>query len=150
LGIGIKIAIVGFGALVAAAGYEAYQVRVMPEDVALAQTAVSQDIARQVVAAFPATSRWSKLEIVSVSRNEYRLALSYLPGTASDAEIEFDAREVAQEMALHLSMAGHHPDEERTVIEVTAREGKPGEDGALVGTIRFDAPHDRFLFERGG
>jgi hypothetical protein len=149
LGIGVKVAIVGFGVLVAVAGYEAYQIRVMPQDVALAQTAVSRDIARQVVAAFPATSRWSKLDIVAVDRNSYRLALSYLPGETSAAEIEADAREVAQEMALHLSMAGHHPDEERTVIEVSARIGKPGEPEALVGTARFDPAHDRFLFERG-
>jgi hypothetical protein len=125
--------------------------RVTPPEVVLAQTAVSRDMARKVVESFPAPARWSSLTVAEVTPASYSFALLYRPGSASGPEIEADARSVVRQMLLQLAMAGHHPNDERTIIRVSARLGAP--DGTPVGdlgTARFDAARDRIVFDPPG
>jgi hypothetical protein len=147
LGLAVKIGIIGFGILVVAAGYEAYQTRITPPEVLEAQTLVSRDLANTVIAAFPSSPRWTSLAIDDVTPNAYRFTLLYPPGAATAAEIAADAKDVAQEMRLRLALSGHHPNDERTVIVVAAREtARDGAPGPRLGEASFDAARDRIAF----
>ncbi len=141
----------GFGLLVAAAGYEAYQTRIPPAEVVVAQTAVSRNLANKVLEAFPGAQRWSSLAIGEVTPTSYHFTLLYAPDTATPKEIAADAVAVAQQMLLRLAMASRHPSDEGAEIVVAAFERAPdGGPGRKLGAARFDPPHDRVLFEPAG
>ncbi len=151
MGLPVKIGIVAFGLLVVAAGVEAYVHRVPPAEVEAAQTAVSRDIAKRVLEAFPGPQRWTSLAIADVAPNSFRFTLLYAPESATQAEIAADAVAVAQQMLLRLAMASRHPSDEGTEIVVVAFErAADGGAGRNLGAARFDPPHDRVWFDPTG
>jgi hypothetical protein len=142
LSVGVKIGIVAFGVLVAAAAYEAFTHPEDPPEVVTAQNAVAQDLARQMVDALPADAHWSGVTIDEAKSGVYRLTLHYPPDIVASPEIAADTKVVAQTMLLQLSMSGHHPNDERTVISVTAQAGA---DGASLSASHFDPGADRIV-----
>ena len=145
MGLGVKIGIVGFGLLVGVAAYEAYTQQGDPPDVVFAQNAVAHDLAQKLVDSLPRDAHWSRVSIDEAKTAVYRLTLYFPAGKDAAPDVEADTRAVAQGMLLQLTMASHHPSDERTVIAVTARQD-PG--GGLLGAAQFDPAKDHVLFER--
>lgn len=142
MSLAVKIGIVGFGLLVVTAAYEAYTQPVDPPEVVAAQTAVSRDIARKLVDSLPRDARWSSVSIDDATTGSYRLTLHYAPDMTASPEIAVDTKAVAQGMLLQLTMAGRHPNDERTVISVIAQAG---DHGASLAASHFDPGADRIV-----
>ena len=142
MSVGVKIGIVAFGLLVAGAAYEAYIHPQDPPEVVAAQNAVARDLARQMVEALPTDAHWRSVSIDEARTGVYRLTLHYPPDTDVSPQIAADTRTVAQAMLLQLSMSGHHPNDEGTVISVVAQAGA---DGASLTASHFDPGADRIV-----
>jgi hypothetical protein len=147
LSVAVKIGIVGFGLLVGLAAYEAYTRPGDPPELIAAQDAVARDIAQKLVASLPPQAHWNRVAIDRATAVDYRLTLHYPAGAADPAQIAIDTKAVAQALVRQLTVAGHHPADERTAVTVSARE----EDAGLVlGTARFDPDRDGIVFEKSG
>ncbi len=142
MSVGVKVGIVAFGVLVAAAAYEAYTHPADPPEVVVAQNAVAMDLARQMVGILPSDARWRGVSIDEAKSGVYRLTLHYPPDTVGSPEIAADTKTVAQAMLLQLSMSGHHPNDERTVISVVAQAGA---DGPTLTASHYDPGADRIV-----
>jgi hypothetical protein len=145
LSVAVKIGIVGFGLLVGLAAYEAYTRPGDPPELIAAQDAVAKDIAQKLVASLPPDARWSSVSIDEATALGFRLTLHYPAGTTDPAQIGADTRAVAQALVRQLTVAGHHPADERTIVAVTAREG---EAGPSLGTAHFDPDRDGIVLEK--
>jgi len=143
--LGVKIGIVGFGLLVAFAGYAAYTRPGDPPELIAAQNAVAKDIAEKFLASLPTDARWNRVSVDEVTTNSYRLTLYYVPGTGDLAQVKADTSAVALALLRRLNVAGHHPADERMAISVSARED---EAGPPLITARFDPIKDGFVFEK--
>jgi len=141
--LGIRIGIVGFGLLVAFAGYGAYTRPGDPPELIAAQNAVAQDIAQKFLASLPTDARWSRVSADEVTATTYRLTLHYAAGAGDPAQVKADTGAVALALLRRLNVAGHHPADERMAISVSARED---EAGPILGTARFDPDRDGFVF----
>jgi hypothetical protein len=147
LSVAVKIGIVGFGLLVGLAAYEAYTRPGDPPELIAAQDAVARDTAQKLVASLPPDARWSRVSIDEATGASYRLTLHYPAGAAEPAQVALDTKAVAVALVRQLTVAGHHPADERTAVTVSAREGDAG---PLLGTARFDPDRDGVVFERSG
>ena len=141
----VRIGIVGFGLLVAFAGYEAYTRRGDPPELIAAQNAVARDIAQKFLASLPTDARWSRVSVEEATANAYRLTLHYAPGAGDAAQVKADTSAVALALLRRLNVAGHHPADERMAISVSARED---EAGPVLITARFDPDRDGFVFDK--
>jgi hypothetical protein len=144
LSVGVKIGIVGFGFLVAFAAYEAYTRPGDPPELIAAQDAVAKDTAQKLVASLPVEARWNRITIDEATAVSFRLTLHYPAGFADPVQIAVDTKAVAQALVRQLTVAGHHPADERTVVEVAARE----EAGASLGAAHFDPDRDGIVFQK--
>jgi hypothetical protein len=142
LSVGVKIGIVAFGLLVAGAAYIAYIHPEDPPEVVIAQNAVARDLAGQMVESLPTDAHWRSVSIDEAKSGVYRLTLHYPPDTTASPEVAADTKAVAQAMLLQLSMSGHHPNDEGTVISVAAQAGT---DGASLSAAHFDPGADRIV-----
>jgi hypothetical protein len=143
LSVAVKIGIVGFGLLVGAAAYEAYTRPGDPPELIVAQDAVAKDIAQKLVASLPADARWNRVAIDRATAVDYRLTLHYPAGAADPAQVALDTKAVAQALVRQLTVAGHHPADERMAVAVSAREE---DTGPVLGTARFDPDRDGIVF----
>jgi hypothetical protein len=143
--VAVKIGIVGFGLLVGLAAYEAYTRPGDPPELIAAQDAVAKDIAQKLVASLPADARWNRVAIDQATASDYRLTLHYPAGAADPAQVALDTKAVAQALVRQLTVAGHHPADERMSVAVSAREEDAG---PLLGTARFDPDRDGIVFEK--
>jgi hypothetical protein len=145
MSVGIKIGIVGFGVLVAFAGYEAYTRPGDPPELLAAQNAVAKDIAQKFLASLPADARWNRVTVDEVTTHTYRFSLYYPAGAGAPAQVKADTSAVALALLRRLNVAGHHPADERMAISVSAREDATG---PLLITARFDPDKDGFVFDK--
>jgi hypothetical protein len=143
--LGVRIGILGFGALVAFAGYEALTRPGDPPELIAAQNAVAKDIAQKFLAALPTDARWNRVSVDEVTANTYRLTLYYALGMGDPAQVKADTSAVALALLRRLNVAGHHPADERMAISVSARED---ETGPVLCTARFDPIKDGFVFDK--
>jgi hypothetical protein len=143
LSVAVKIGIVGFGLLVGLAAYEAYTRPGDPPELIAAQDAVAKDIAQKLVASLPSDARWSRVGIDQATADDYRLTLHYPAGAADAAQVALDTKAVAQALVRQLTVAGHHPADERMAVAVSAREEDAG---PVLGTARFDPDRDGIVF----
>ena len=144
MSLGVRIGIVGFGLLVAFAGFEAYTRPGDPPELIAAQNAVAKDIAQKFLDSLPTSASWSRVSVDEVTANAYRLTLHYPAGAADPVQIKADTSAVALALLRRLNVAGHHPADERMVISVAARES---EAGPVLGTARFDPDRDGIVFD---
>ena len=147
MSVAVKIGIVGFGLLVGLAAYEAYTRPGDPPELMAAQDAVARDIAQKLVASLPTEAHWNRVAIDEATAVDYRLTLQYPAGAADPAQVALDTKAVAQALVRQLTVAGHHPADERMAVAVSAREEDAG---PLLGTARFDPDRDGIVFEKVG
>jgi hypothetical protein len=143
LSVAVKIGIIGFGLLVGVSAYEAYTRPGDPPELIAAQDAVAKDIAQKLVASLPADARWNRVAIDQATAVDYRLTLHYPSGAADPAQVALDTKAVAQALVRQLTVAGHHPADERMAVAVSAREEDAG---PVLGTARFDPDRDGIVF----
>jgi hypothetical protein len=141
----VKIGIVGFGLLVAVAAYEAYTRPGDPPELIAAQDAVAKDTVNKFLESLPTDARWNRVSVDEATGNSYRLTLHYPAGGADPTQAAADTRAVAQALVRRLTVAGHHPADERMAISVSARVD---EAGPLLGTAAFDPDRDGIVFEK--
>jgi hypothetical protein len=147
LSVAVKIGIVGFGLLVSLAAYEAYTRPGDPPELIAAEDAVARDIAQKLVASLPTEADWNRVAIDQATAVDYRLTLHYSAGAADPAQVALDTKAVAQALVRQLTVAGHHPADERMAVAVSAREEDAG---PVLGTARFDPDRDGIVFEKVG
>jgi hypothetical protein len=145
--VAVKIGIVGFGLLVAVATWEAYTRPGDPPELIAAQDAVARDAAQKLIASLPSDAGWTQVTIDEATGDSYRLTLHYPAGAAGKAQIALDTKAVAQALVRQLTVAGHHPADERMAVAVSAREDDAG---PLLGTAHFDPDRDGIVFEKSG
>ncbi len=143
--LGVKIGIVGFGLLVGFAAYEAYTRPGDPPELIAAQNAVARDTAQKFLDSLPADARWNRVSLDEVTAGVYRLTLHYPAGTGDPAQVKADTSAVALALVRRLTVAGHHPADERMTITVSARQD---EVGPLLIVARFDPDRDGIVFDR--
>jgi hypothetical protein len=143
--VAVKIGIVGFGLLVAIAAYEAYTRPGDPPELIAAQNAVARDTAQKLIASLPPDARWNRVSIDDATQFSVRLTLHYPAGAANPAQVAFDTKAVAKALVRQLTVAGHHPADERMTVAVSAREADVG---PVLGNARFDPDRDGIVFER--
>ena len=147
MSVAVKIGIVGFGLLVVVAAYEAYTRPGDPPELIAAQNAVARDTAQKLIASLPPDARWNRVSIDDATVGSYRLTLHYPAGAADPAQIAVDTKAVAQALVRQLTVAGHHPADERTMVTVSAREEDAG---PVLGAARFDPDRDGIVLEKLG
>ncbi len=145
MSVAVKAGIVAFGLLVAAAAYEAYTRPGDPPELIAAQNAAARDSAQKLIDALPAAAVWTSVSIDEATQFSVRLTLHYPPGAADPARIALDTKAVAVALVRQLTVAGHHPADERMTVTVSAREADVG---PMLGTARFDPDRDGVVFER--
>ena len=145
MSVAVKVGIVGFGLLVAFAGYEALTRPGDPPELIAAQNAVAKDIARKFLDSLPTDARWNRVSVDEVTTNSYRLTLYYAPGAGDPAQVKADTSAVALALLRRLNVAGHRPADERMAISVSAREDAAG---PVLCTARFDPIKDGFVFDK--
>jgi len=141
--VAVKIGIVGFGLLVAVAAYEAYTRPGDPPELIAAQDAVARDTAQKLIASLPPDAQWKRVTIDEATQYSVRLTLHYPAGAADPAQVALDTKAVAVALVRQLTVAGHHPADERMAVVVSAQE----EAGPVLGTARFDPDRDGVVFE---
>jgi hypothetical protein len=144
LSVAVKIGIVGFGLLVGLAAFEAYTRPGDPPELIAAQDAAARDIVQKLIDALPPDAQWQRVSIDEATQYSVRLTLHYPPGAAGPARIALDTKAVAKDLVRRLTVAGHHPADERMAIAVSAREEDAG---AVLGTARFDPNRDAIVFD---
>ena len=87
------------------------------------------------------------MSVDEATQHSVRLTLRYSPGTADPARIAVDTKAVAKDLVRRLTVAGHHPADERMTVAVSAREADAG---PVLGTARFDPDRDGIVFEKPG
>lgn len=147
MSVGVKVGIVGFGLLVAFAAYEAYMRPGDPPELIAAQNAVAKDTAQKFLESLPTQPRWNRVSIDEVTATTYRLTLHYPAGVGDQTQVKADTSAVARALVRRLTVAGHHPADERMTITVSARED---ETGPLLVTARFDPDRDGIVFDKRG
>ena len=147
MSVAVKVGIVGFGLLVAFAAYEAFTRPCDPPELIAAQNAVARDTAQKYLESLPTDARWNRVTIEEATANSYRLTLHYPPGAGDQAQVKADTSAVALGLVRRLTVAGHHPADERMAISVWAREG---ETGPQLVIARFDPDRDGIVFEKSG
>lgn len=147
MSVAVRIGIIGFGLLVAVAAYEAYTRPGDPPELIAAQNAVARDIAQKLIASLPPDARWNRVSIDEATAVSYRLTLHYPAGAAEPAQIALDTKAVAVALVRQLTVAGHHPADERMAVVVSAREDDAG---PVLGIARFDPDRDGIVFENSG
>lgn len=145
MSVAVKVGIVGFGLLVAFAGYEAFTRPGDPPELIAAQNAVAKDTADKFLASLPTDARWSRVTVEEAAPASYRLTLHYPAGTGDQAQVKADTSAVALALVRRLTVAGHRPADERMAITVSARED---ESGPLLIVARFDPGRDGIMFDR--
>ncbi len=145
MSLGVRIGIVGFGLLVAFAAYEAYTRPGDPPELIAAQNAVARDTVQKFLDSLPTDARWSRVSVDEATTASCRLTLHYPAGAADPVQVKADASAVAVALVRRLTVAGHHPADERMAISVSARED---EAGPVLGTARFDPDRDGVVFEK--
>ena len=145
MSVAVKVGIVGFGLLVAFAGYEALTRPGDPPELIAAQNAVAKDTANKFLASLPTDARWNRVTVEEAMPNTYRLTLHYPAGAGSQAQVKADTSAVALALVRRLTVAGHRPAEERMAITVSAREA---ESGPPLIVARFDPDRDGIVFDR--
>jgi hypothetical protein len=143
--VAVKIGIVGFGLLVGFAAYEAYTRPGDPPELIAAQDAVARDTAQKLIASLPPDARWNRVSIDEATQYSVRLTLHYPPGVADPAQVALDTKAVAVALVRQLTVAGHHPADERMAVAVSAREADAG---PVLGGARFDPDRDGIVFEK--
>lgn len=144
MSVAVKVGIVGFGLLVAFAGYEAFTRPGDPPELIAAQNAVAKDTARKFLASLPTDARWTGVTVEQAMPNAYRLTLHYPAGGGDPAQVKADTSAVALALVRRLTVAGHRPAEERMEITVSARED---EAGPPLIVARFDPDKDGIVFD---
>ena len=145
MSVAVKVGIVGFGLLVAFAAYEAYTRPGDPPELIAAQNAVAKDTAQKFLASLPTDARWNRVTVEEVTANAYRLTLHYPAGAGDPAQVKADTSAVALALVRRLTVAGHHPADERMAIAVSARQD---EAGPLLVIARFDPDRDGIVFDK--
>lgn len=145
MSVAVKIGIVGFGLLVAVAAYEAYTRPGDPPELIAAQNAVARDTAQKLINSLPPDARWNRVSVDEATQYSIRLTLHYPAGAADPAQVALDTKAVAQALVRQLTVAGHHPADERMAVAVSAREE---DTSPVLGTARFDADRDGIVFEK--
>jgi hypothetical protein len=145
--LGVKVGIVGFSFLVAFAAYEAYTRPGDPPELIAAQNAVAKDTVQKFLDSLPVDAPWNRVTVEEATANSYRLTLHYRTGTGDPAQVKADTSAVALALVRRLTVAGHHPADERMAISVSAREA---ETGPLLVVARFDPDRDGIVFDRAG
>ena len=145
MSVAVKVGIVGFGFLVAFAAYEAFTRQGDPPELIAAQNAVAKDTAQKFLESLPTDARWSHVTVEEATENSYRLTLHYPAGAADPAQVKADTSAVALALVRRLTVAGHHPADERMAISVWAREGEAGPPLVIA---RFDSDRDGIVFEK--
>jgi hypothetical protein len=143
--VAVKVGIVGFGLLVAFAGYEAFTRPGDPPELIAAQNAVARDMADKFLASLPTDARWNRATVEEAAPNSYRVTLHYPAGAGDQAQVKADTSAVALALVRRLTVAGHRPAEERMAITVSARED---EAGPLLIIAHFDPDRDGIVFDR--
>jgi hypothetical protein len=147
LSVAVKIGIVGFGLLVGVSAYEAYSRPGDPPELIAAQDAVAKDTVQKLVDSLPRDARWSRVSVDEATAVSFRLTLHYPAGPVGPDLVAADTRAVAQALVRRLTVAGHHPSDERMAVAVMAQED---EAGPLLGSAHFDPDRDGIVFEKAG
>jgi hypothetical protein len=143
--IAVRIGIVGFGLLVAFAAYEAYTRPGDSPELIAAQNAVAGDTVQKLLESLPSDARWTRVSVEEATAGSYRLTLHYAADAGDPAQVKADTSAVALALVRRLTVAGHHPADERMAISVTARED---EAGPLLAVARFDPDRDGIAFDK--
>lgn len=143
MSVAVKVGIVGFGLLVAFAAYEAFTRPGDPPELIAAQNAVAKDTAQKFLESLPTDARWNRVTVEAAAANDYRLTLHYPAGAGDPAQVKADTSAVALALVRRLTVAGHHPADERMAITVSAREDDAG---TLLIVARFDPDRDGIVF----
>ncbi|HEX4504159.1 MAG TPA: hypothetical protein VH722_00400, partial [Alphaproteobacteria bacterium] len=93
----------------------------------------------------PTDARWNRVTVEEATASSYRLTLHYPAGAGDPAQVKADTSAVALALVRRLTVAGHHPADERMAITVSAREDEAGP--ALI-VARFDPDKDGIVFDR--
>ena len=109
MSVAVKVGIVGFGLLVAFAGYEAFTRPGDPPELIAAQNAVAKDTAQKFLASLPTDARWNGVTVEEAMANAYHLTLHYPAGAGDTAQVKADTSAVALALVRRLTVAGHHP-----------------------------------------
>ncbi len=120
MSVAVKIGIVGFGLLVGFAAYEAYTRPGDPPELIAAQNAVARDTAQKLIASLPPDARWSSVSVDEATQYSVRLTLHYPAGAADPAQVAVDTKAVAVALVRQLTVAGHHPADDRMTVAVSA------------------------------
>src|SRR6185437_10936002 len=110
-----------------------------------AQNAVAKDTARKFLESLPPDARWNRVTLEDAAPNSYRLTLHYPAGLGDQAQVKADTSAVALALVRRLTVAGHHPADERLAITVSARED---EAGPLLIVAQFDPDRDGIVFDK--
>jgi hypothetical protein len=138
--IAVRIGIVAFGLLVLFAALEAaYQPAGSPE-VVKAQLAVSHHLAQQAVTALGNKPDWTGISIEKSDLNDFELVVHYATQPSADMAAT-DAKAAVAAMLYQLTLAGHHPTDEKTTITAQAIDGS----GNTVGSAHYDADKDKVV-----
>jgi hypothetical protein len=98
-----------------------------------------------LIESLPADARWNRVSVDQATQASYRLTLHYPAGAGDPAQVKADTSAVALALVRRLTVAGHHPAEERMAIAVSARED---EAGPLLIVARFDPDKDGIVFDK--
>ena len=138
--IAVRIGIVAFGLLVLFAGVEAALHPQGAPEVVKAQLAVSHHLAQEAVTALGAKPEWTGISIDKADLNAFALTIHYGAQPSADTAAT-DAKAAVAAMLYQLTLAGHHPADEKTTITAQAIDGS----GNTVGSAHYDGNKDKVV-----
>jgi hypothetical protein len=136
----VRIGIVAFGLLVLFAGVEAALHPQGAPEVLKAQLAVSRHLAQEAVTALGAQSDRIVVSIEKAELNNFALTIRYAE-RSDGATATADAKAVVAAMLYQLTLAGHHPTDEKTTITAQALDAQ----GNILGAARYDPAKDKVV-----
>ncbi len=141
--IAVRIGIVAFGLLVLFAALEAAYHPAGSPEVVKAQLAVSRHLSQQAVTVLGTKPNWTGVTVEKSDLNDFALTVHYNAQPDAGA-VATDTQATVAAMLYQLTLAGHHPTDEKTTITAQAEYEHDGQT-TMLGSARYDAAKDRVV-----
>jgi hypothetical protein len=142
----VRIGIVAFGLLVLFAALEAAWHPAGSPEVVKAQLAVSRHLVQQAVTALGTKPNWAGISIEKSDLNDFALTVQYSAKPDADA-VATDTQAAVAAMLYQLTLAGHHPSDEKTTITAQAQYDRDGR-AIMLGSAHYDPNKDKVVADR--
>jgi hypothetical protein len=106
------------------------------------EQAKASEFAKAVSAGTKASSKWSEIKVDEASDRDYKLTLWYRDMPTGQAEVERDAKAVAQAALTELMRQGRKPAQEHIFLTVRAHKPEKGATGESLTRVFGRAVYD--------